>query len=420
MPGILRISLSVIIVIATLLTGVWILNRSETWTAAEIKVLQSLWIGSLPAVPDDDSNAIADNLQAAHFGHQLFFDTRLSATGLIACATCHQPEHFFTDGLKVAQGNETGTRNTPTLIGIAYSPWMFWDGRKDSLWSQTLSPLESPLEHAGSRVQYALLVYRDKDYRRRYEALFGALPKLSDEVFADATEPIATTEWQRLWHSMSPIEKDAVTRIFVNIAKSIAAYQRLLLPGSSRFDRYVEGVMENHTEKMDALTRQEVAGLRLFIGKAQCTNCHNGPLLTNNEFHNTGLLSPAGKLPALGRVSAVQVARADPFNCLGTFSDAVNKGCAELRFTRTGDEVIGAHKTPTLRNVADTAPYMHAGQLSRLDEVIGHYNLAPLAMIGHNEAKPLRLNPVEMQQLEVFLRSLSAPLATDPEWLRRP
>ena len=419
MSSVLRISLS-IVVTATILAGAWIFSRTETWTPTETKTLQSLWIGNLPPVPDDDSNAVANNPQAARFGHQLFFDTRFSANGLISCATCHQPERFFTDGLDIAQGNKTGIRNTPTLIGVAYSPWMFWDGRKDSLWSQALSPLESPLEHAGSRVQYALLVYRDENYRSRYEALFGTLPKLSDEVFANTAKPMATTEWRRLWHSMSPVEKDAVTRIFVNIAKSIAAYQRLLLPGVSRFDRYVEGVMENHPEKMDALTRQEVAGLKLFIGKAQCINCHNGPLLTNNEFHNTGLLSPAGQLPALGRVSAVQVARADPFNCLGVFSDAANKACAELRFTRTGDEVIGTHKTPTLRNVADTAPYMYAGQLGRLDEVIAHYNLAPLAMIGHNEAKPLRLNAVEMQQLEAFLRSLSAPLATDPEWLRRP
>lgn len=419
MSSVLRISLS-IIVTATILAGAWIVSRTETWTPTETKALQSLWIGSLPQVPDDDSNAVADNLEAARFGHRLFFDARLSANGLISCSTCHQPERFFTDGLDIAQGNKTGIRNTPTLVGVAYSPWMFWDGRKDSLWSQALSPLESPMEHAGSRVQYALLIYQDENYRRRYESLFGALPELLENFSTNIAAPMTATDWQQVWQSMSPVEKDTVTRIFVNLAKSIAAYQRLLLPGASRFDRYVEGVMENHPEKMDALTYQEVAGLKLFIGKAQCINCHNGPLFTNNEFHNTGLLSPAGQLPALGRVSAVREVRADPFNCLGTFSDAKNKECAELRFTRTGDEVIGAHKTPTLRNVADTAPYMYAGQLSRLDEVIEHYNLAPLAMVGHNEAKSLRLNAVEMRQLEAFLRSLSAPLATDPEWLRRP
>lgn len=421
MPNAFRFFLFFIIVAGIVLTGIWILAQPRAWTPTETKILQSLWIGNLPPAPDDGSNAVADNLQAASFGHQLFFDTRLSANGHISCATCHQPERFFTDGLKIAQGNGAGTRNTMTIIGSVYSPWMFWDGRKDSLWSQALSPLESPLEHAGFRMQYALLVSRDENYRTMYETLYEPLPDLSDSARFPNTEELANAkESNNAWQSMSPASRNAVTKVFVNIAKSIAAYERLLLPGVTRFDVYVEGVMENDPEKMAKLDRDEVAGLGLFISKAQCINCHNGPLFTNNEFHNTGVLPPSGQLPDLGRVSATRIVRADPFNCLGAFSDATNKECAELRYTRTGDEVIGAHKVPSLRNVADTGPYMHAGQLNSLDEVIEHYNRALPAMVGHNEAKPLGLNPVEMQQLKAFLHSLSAPPATDSKWLTPP
>ena len=417
-------SFSVVFSIAILVAGIWWFSKvltPQSWSPAEIKILHSLWIGNLPPVPKNTSNAVADHPQAVHLGYQLFFDTRLSANGQISCATCHQPERFFTDGLKVAEGAETGLRNTMSIIGTVYSPWQFWDGRKDSLWSQALSPLENSLEHAGSRMQFAHIISQDETYRTIYESLFGPLPVLSNNLrFPPAAGPVNKKEWSDAWQSMLPEDKDAVTKIFVNIGKTIAAYERLLLPGPSRFDLYVEGVLENDTKKMHKLNHNEVAGLRLFIGKAQCINCHNGPLFTNNEFHNTGVLSSPGELPSMGRVSGVRIVRDDPFNCLGSFNDTTNQECAELRFARTGDELIGTHKVPSLRNVAETGPYMHAGQLNNLAEVVDHYNRAPTAMIGHNEAKPLGLNKKEKRQLEAFLHTLSGPLATDSKWLTRP
>ncbi|MDH3275651.1 MAG: cytochrome-c peroxidase, partial [Gammaproteobacteria bacterium] len=157
----------------------------------------------------------------------------------------------------------------------------------------------------------------------------------------------------------------------------------------------------------------EAWGLRLFIGAANCTQCHNGPLLTNNEFHNTGVLSSPGDLPDKGRVTGVQEALADPFNCLGEYSDDPLRQCAELRFVRTGSELVGAVRTPSLRNVALTSPYMHKGQLATLADVLQHYNEAPDAMIGHNEAKPLGLGARELQKLEAFLNTLTASVAAD-------
>ena len=364
---------------------------------------------------------MADDRQAAEFGHRLFFDKRLSANGQISCASCHRPEHSFTDGLEVAEGLGTGSRNTMSIVGAAYSPWMFWDGRKDSLWSQALSPLENPLEHGSSRMQLAHLVAQDGLYRAHYEKLFGPLDDFSDASrFPAPAGPAGDRNLDERWRSMTPEDQEAVTRVFVNTGKAIAAYERLLVPGAARFDRYVEALVAGNREPPDILSRDERAGLRLFIGKAQCINCHNGPLLTNHEFHNTAVLSSPGSLPGKGRVNAVQDVLEDPFNCRGDFSDVHPRECTELRFIRTGDNLVGAHRTPSLRNTAQTAPYMHAGQLATLEEVIDHYDRAPAAMVGHNEAKVLSLRRREARQLEAFLHTLTGPVAAGPKWLKAP
>jgi cytochrome c peroxidase len=146
------------------MVAAWLYMRPvspEPWTSTEIETLRSLWIGSLPPVPADPTNAVADSVQAAEFGHRLFFDTRLSGTGGISCSTCHQPERRFTDGLAKGQAIGTSKRNTRSIVGVAYSPWLYWDGRRDSLWSQALSPLEDPAEHGGNRGQYVEFIASD-------------------------------------------------------------------------------------------------------------------------------------------------------------------------------------------------------------------------------------------------------------------
>jgi cytochrome c peroxidase len=121
------------------------------------------------------------------------------------------------------------------------------------------------------------------------------------------------------------------------------------------------------------------------------------------------LLAYPGELPDRGRIAAIQVLRSDPFNCPGQFSDSRDDQCTEFKYMRTGIELLGAFRTPSLRNLADTAPYMHKGQLKTLEEVLQHYNEAPNAMIGHNEAKPLKLSRKELNQLEAFLQTLMQP-----------
>ena len=365
------------------------------WSNEEKSQLASLWIGNLLPLPPDPSNAVADNPEAAAFGHQLFFDARLSANGMISCSTCHQPTRRFTDGLPKGVAIGTSKRNTPSIVGTAYSPWLYWDGRKDSQWAQALGPLEDPNEHGSSRVQVISIVASVATYRKAYQDIFGQPPNL--------------------------LEQADIDRAFANIGKAIAAYERLLMPGESRFDQYVEHVLDGGDHrKQDFLTDDEVRGLRLFIGEARCTECHNGPLFTNNEFHNTGLLSAPGETPDRGRINGVRDVMADPFNCLGPFNEDPNPNCAELRYARTGIELIGATRTPSLRNLENTAPFQRKGQIQSLAAVLDHYNEAPLAMIGHNEAKELKFSGWELRALEAFLGSLSAPVAVDEKWLQEP
>lgn len=365
------------------------------WTEADLVVLKSLSLDSLEVLAPDPTNAVAENPLAAKLGQALFFDRRLSANGGISCSTCHQPLRNFTDGLPKAQALGTSRRNTPSIVGTAYSPWLYWDGRRDSQWSQALSPLEDPVEHGAGREMIVSVIADDPDYKRRYEELFGELPDLADVV--------------------------AVNAAFANVGKAIAAYERLLLPGRSPFDDYVAALLANDTARQAELfSDDEIVGLQLFIGEANCTQCHNGPLLTNNEFHNTGVISYPGDLPDKGRVVGVREVMANEFRCGGPYSDDPDGFCRELEYARTGPELIGTFRTPSLRHLENTAPFMHKGQIETLFAVLQHYNEAPLAMIGHNEAKPLQLRNSQLRQLEAFLLTLSAPLGTEAHWLQAP
>jgi len=394
----------------------------SAWTDSELAVLESLSLNSLPPAPPDAGNAWSDNRTAAELGHHLFFDERLSGNGAVSCASCHQPEFAFTDQLKTGVGAGQGDRNTMGLLGVAHSPWFFWDGRKDSLWAQALEPFENPKEHAANRMQLVRLVATDDTYRRLYESVFGALPDVEDsERYPDHASPLGDHKIQQAWYNMSESDRHQVSGVFVNMGKALAAYQRLLMPGPALFDEYVAAVQKTgDIQQPDLVAREQLAGMRLFIGRAQCVDCHNGPLFTNNAFHNTGVMSAPGMLPSLGRTAGLRMATDDPFNCLGEFSDSAPEDCTELRFARGGEEMLGAQRTPSLRNLSLTAPYMHAGQLDTLSDVINHYNAAEVAVVGHNEIEPMRLRAVERRQLESFLLTLDGPIATDARWLASP
>jgi cytochrome c peroxidase len=293
---------------------------------------------------------------------------------------------------------------------VARSPFLFWDGRKDSLWAQALGPLESPVEHGGTRAQYAHVVARS--YAQEYEQIFGPLPTLSG--VPPSAAPVADRDAASAWRALSDIQRHDVTRVFVNIGKAIAAFERRIEFGASRFDTYVATLTSGQPSE-NILTGDEIAGLRLFIGRAGCTQCHNGPLLTNNEFHNTGVPPRPGLAIDHGRLAGATAVLGDEFNCRSQWSDARER-CAELEFLVTGEHTLDrAYKVPSLRNVAERAPYMNAGQFATLAEVLDHYNRAPGTATGHSELRPLRLRAVELRQLEAFLRTMSGPVAvTEP------
>jgi cytochrome c peroxidase len=407
----------------------------DEWSAAERANMRSLWIEALPPLPPDPSNAVADDPAAARLGQALYFDPRFSADGQVSCASCHQPARAFADGKPRSEGQGLTLRHAPSILGSAYSPWFFWDGRSDSQWSQALGPLETATEHGGDRLAYA---HRIADaYAEDYVAIFGPLPDLEEASrFPARAGPVDDPVAKAAWQAMAPADREAVSRVFANMGKSIAAYERHILPGPSRFDRYVAALESGDlAEAKDSLSPDERLGLRLFLGAGRCLECHNGPRFTNDSFHNIGLplltsqVQPDGSLRKLsieeafdtGRAQGVIEAIDDPFNCLGAFSDATEADCAELRFAKTsGDTLAGAFKTPSLRNVAESAPYMHDGRFASLAEVLQHYQDAPLPVAGHSDLQPLRFDSSQLAALEAFLQSLSGAMADDPSWLAPP
>jgi cytochrome c peroxidase len=382
-------------------------GRRDRWSTEERETLKSLSLASLGPLAADPSNRFADDARAATLGEKLFSDTRLSGNGKVSCATCHLPQKEFQDGTPLAHGVGTTGRRTMPVAGTAHGAWFFWDGRTDSQWSQALGPLESAVEHGGTRTQYAHVV--GAHYRDEYEAVFGPLPSL--DGLPEKAGPVADTAWRAAWTHIPAARQGDISRVYANLGKAIAAFERRIRFTPTRFDRYVDAELAGHAhDSTSALSDDEIAGLKLFIGKASCVNCHNGARLTDDHFHNTGV--PASALVAAvdsGRVVGVRQALAAEFACTSTYSDAKPDDCAELRFATTeGEALVRAYKTPSLRGVAARAPYMHAGQIATLTEVIDHYDHAPTSPMGHSELKPLKLSAKERRQIESFLRTLSA------------
>ena len=208
--------------------GVAVAARSTDWSEDELATLRELSLAALEPLAADPTNRYADDPRAASLGEKFFFDTRFSSNGKVSCATCHDPNRQFQDDKPLADGvGKTGRRTMP-IAGTQYSPWQFWDGRKDSQWSQALGPLESPVEHGGNRRQYVQLV--TEHYDVEYKRIFGG-------------------------------DYNDTTRVFANIGKAIAAFERTLRPQPSRFDAYVA--------TGTGLSAEEIAGGR--TARSRCS-----------------------------------------------------------------------------------------------------------------------------------------------------
>jgi cytochrome c peroxidase len=394
----------------------------DGFTPDEVRAF--LKLSPLPAPPADPTNRCADDPRAARLGQYLFFDPRFSASGKVACATCHQPALGFADGKHVGDAGFEGAkpleRHTPSLYNVAFNRWWFWDGRSDSLWSQPLRPLEEPREHATTRLEVAHALHADPALARAYGAIFGALPELADaQRFPPKGKPGDAT-----FDAMAPADRLAVDRVFANFGKAVAAYERRLVARAAPFDEFVAGVRTGDVERQRALSPAAREGLRLFVGAARCVRCHSGATFSDREFHDNRVPTLTGEPRRdAGRHDGIPKVQADPFNGTGEFSDA-REGAAQdkLRFLlRTGDS-WSEFKTPTLRNVALTAPYMHQGQFATLDEVLAYYNTLERAVPSHSPERtlqPLNLSADQLAALREFLGSLT-DARLDPELLRPP
>jgi cytochrome c peroxidase len=294
-------------------------------------------IGPLPtSIPTPSANL---NYKAKiDLGKQLYFDGRLSKSGAISCAFCHNPGTGFADPRQtsIGIGGGVGGRQSPTVYNTAFNHVQFWDGRARSLEEQAIGPIQNPIEMGETHENVVSKLNKLKGYQQQFRAVFGTEVNLQ------------------------------------GIAEAIAAYERTVISTNSSFDKYVAG----DTKAMD---ESAVRGMALFKGKARCILCHNGPNFTDNQFHNLGVPQVGPMKEDLGRYN-VSKAEKDK----------------------------GAFKTPTLRSITETAPYMHDGALKTLEEAVDFLNAGGGANSNLSTlVKPLNLTPEEKTDLVTFLKALT-------------
>lgn len=337
-----------------------------------------------PPAPRDPSNRVSGNAEAIAFGELLFFDTRLSPSGAMSCARCHQPGRDWTDGRPTPGGAVAApgglTRNTPSLWNAGLGRWFGWGGGSDTIWSFSLRPIRHPLEMASSATQVARTVRADAALACRYRRVFGDADKPDEALLVDVT-------------------------------KAIAAFVETLLTRRTPFDEFRDALLRGDRAAAARYPLAAQRGLRLFVGEGNCGVCHFGPAFTNGEFADIGVpfFVPGGV--DRGRYAGIQRLRADPYNLLGRFNDAPgDAAAARTRHVALQPRNFGEFKVPGLRNVAKTAPYMHDGSRATLRDVVRHYselNEDRLHTEGEKILRPLRLSPQASADLVAFLESLS-------------
>lgn len=342
------------------------------------------------APPPDPTNAKADDPAAAAFGKQLFSDARLSPSGKVSCASCHDPGKELQDGVSQSTaGLSILDRNSPPIALAAHSPWQLWDGRADTLWMQALGPFEDGKEFGGSRLFVAHAVL--ETHASTYAAVFGSAPDLSDARFPRNGKPGDAS-----WQAMSPGDQKTVTDVFVNVGKAIAAFERTLRVKANKLDAYVAG-------DLDALSPAEKTGLRTFFGTG-CAQCHWGPRLTDDAFHPDRY--PTGRQdgkPDRGRIDGITQLLASEF-------------AQPHPGLKAHPGQLGSFRTTPLRGVAGSAPYGHGGATATLAEVATLYRTAGLApndprAVGDTELWLPQFAQVHADELVPFLQVLTGAIA---------
>jgi cytochrome c peroxidase len=304
-------------------------------------------------LPPARGNAYADDVRAAELGRAIFFDPGFATIPGVSCASCHRPELAFQDGVAVSEviDGVPGARNSPSLLNSAWNEgFVFWDGRADSLWSQPLFAFENEIEMRTSRLAIAHRI--GAEYREAYTSVFGALPALEDT----SRFPLEGKPGVASWDAMSAADQDAIQRVVANVGKALEAYMRRIAAGPSRVDRYIDG-------DADALDEEEARGLSRFVASG-CGGCHSGPALTDGDFYD----SSVGDGSDRGRAAGIEILLASPFNSAGPYFDPGAGEALPLPRGATEDDER-AFRTPSMRNVALSAPYQHDGSRS-LEEIL--------------------------------------------------
>lgn len=343
--------------------------------------------GPWPPKPyNDASNRVSGNKSAAEFGKLLFFDPRFSANGKVACGTCHDPKLGWADGKARAGGLERLDRNTQSLFNVSGNRWFGWDGRNDSLWAHSIGPMLDKREMGATPEKIASTLRHGRNLRQRYQEVFGVSPKDRD-----------------------PLD------LVVDVAKSMAAFQETITSGRTAFDVFRDALARKDFKTARGFPASAQRGAALFVGRGKCNLCHIGARFTSDEFDDAGVpyFTGPGRVDR-GRFAGINKLRASLFNQLGRYNDAPERasGWATAQVAQT-HRTFGQFKVPSLRQLTQTAPYMHNGSLKTLRDVVDHYSNINLERI-HSDATPilapLNLTEQESEDLVAFLKSLSAPL----------
>jgi len=340
-----------------------------------------------PPPAPDPSNRVSGNPRAIALGKQLFSDRRLSIDGQRSCVTCHDPAGFFADGRDRSVGRARVDRNAIALANLRLNRWFGWAGAADSLWAQSMRPILDARELGATAGLVRERLAADPAIAATYTDLFG-----------------------------SALGTDAPAVVLVNVAKALAAYQETITTGRTPFDDFRDALERGDREAMVRYPAAAQRGLKIFIGKGQCTACHFGPNFTNGEFDDVGVpyFAESARVDR-GRHGGIAELLASPFNLLGRHNDDPTGATAEAtRHVEPQHRNWGEFRVPSLRNVAVTAPYMHGGSMATLEAVVRHYSEVDVERLhgddGARLVRPLRLSPQETADLVAFLETLSAPL----------
>lgn len=334
----------------------------------------------LPPVPIPADNPITP--EKVTLGKKLFEDKRFSTTGKVSCSKCHERDKGFADGLPVSEGIHKlkGTRNAPTVLNAAYLKTQFWDGREPSLETQAGQPPLNPVEMGLKNYDPILKIVRnDPEYRQLFKKVFGK-------------------------------SGDQITMKEVN--QAIATFERTLVAGDSPFDRYFYGGDKK------AMSPAAIRGLKVFVEQGRCVSCHvieqTQALFTDNRFHMIGVA--AQDMPKdLDQLSAAVEEVKEKGTDIAVLSNKKTSSLGRFAVTRDLTE-IGAFKTPTLRNIDLTAPYMHDGSIETLEEVVQFYNNGgrlektdPEPKLLSGGIRPLDLTDEQQADLVEFMKALTSP-----------